>query len=433
MNINIIGAGYVGLTCAAYLSQFDNEVTLSDTNSHKLNELKNNSFLCSEPHIMSLLEKANINYQTHYSPKQDIYLICVGTPNKGSIPDLSQIHSIVDNLSEVITPNSIVVLKSTILPGTTRDFKSRLKEKVSFPVNIYFIPEFLSEGNAFDDYKNAERIIVGFDNNKCTTIEKFLKLHTCEYLYFCDYETAELAKYANNIMLASRLATMNQISLVADKVGANILDIEKIVSMDSRIGAKYLKTGMGFGGSCLEKDLIALDFLNSQNVSKQANSIFSSILENNTYQAKYFADKIIANSDKTRPLVLSGLTFKSGTDDCRNSCSVDILAHLLKANYTVNIQDDILKKEGVISRFLPELKRKYPDINTRHMAIFEDMYASLKNSNGFVLGQWHIKDSKLDFNKMKSQMFELKVFDGNKLLSRQEVENSGFEYYSIGA
>ena len=433
MKINIIGAGYVGLTCAAYLSQFNNKVILSDTNFHKLKEIQDGSFLCSEPEIMPLLEKAQINYSTSYFKEQDIYLVCVGTPNKGSIPDLSQINSIIDNLSQVINKNSIIILKSTILPGTTRNFKNELQQKVSFPVNIYFIPEFLSEGNAFNDYKYAERIIIGFDKIKCSVMEEFLSFHSSSNFYFCDYETAELAKYANNIMLASRIATMNQISLVADKVGANMLAIEEIVGMDSRIGAKYLKTGIGFGGSCLEKDLIALDFLNPQNLAKQSNSLFSSILENNTYQAKYFSDKIIANSDKTRPLVLSGLTFKAGTDDCRNSCSVDILAHLLNAGYSVHIQDDILKTEGIISRFLPELKRKYPNINTSYIGIFEDVYGGLKNCNGFILGQLHLKNSKLDYDKIKSQIASLKIFDGNKFLKRQDVEEAGFEYYSIGA
>lgn len=427
MKINIIGAGYVGLTCAAYLSRFHNEITLTDTNSSKIKALKDKSFLCSEPHIMHLLDKVKINYETNYSKEQDIYLVCVGTPNNGSIPDLSQIDSIIDDLSKVIKANSIIILKSTILPGTTRNFKKMIEAKLSFSVNIYFIPEFLSEGNAFNDYKNAERIIVGRENQNCLLIEEFLNFHNNDNLYFCDYETAELAKYANNIMLASRIATMNQISLVADKVGANMASIEEIVGMDSRIGSKYLKTGVGFGGSCLEKDLVALNFISSQ---KSPITLFSSILENNQYQAKYFADKIISNSDKTKPIALSGLTFKAGTDDCRNSCIVDILAYLLKADYKVHIQDDILKPDGITSRFMPEFQRKYPYIDTSNIEIFDDLYESLQHTCGFILGQLHF--NQLEYIKIKSQMTDLKIFDGNKFLSRNDLEAIGFKYYSIG-
>ena len=431
MKINIIGAGYVGLTCAAYLSQFDNKITLSDKDSNKIQQLKNKSFLCSESHIMPLLEKAKIIYQENYCENQDIYLICVGTPNKNNIPDFSQIESVIDDLSKVISPQSIIILKSTILPGTTKKFKKLIESKISFEINVYFIPEFLSEGNAFNDYTNAEKIIVGNHKKNCAIIKEFLNFHQTDNFYFCNYETAELAKYANNIMLASRLATMNQISLVADKVGANILEIESIVGMDSRIGPKYLKTGVGFGGSCLEKDLTALNFISSQNNSS---SLFSSILKNNAYQTKYFSDKIITNTDKNKLIALIGLTFKAGTDDCRNSCSVDILAHLLTAGYSVNIQDDILKTSGIISKFISEFKRKYPHINTENINIFEDIYSGLKNTGGFILGQLHLKDHQtLNFTQIKSQMIDLKVFDGNKFLSRKYVENLGFEYYSIGA
>lgn len=172
MKINIIGTGYVGLACCAFLSQHGNTIVCSDTNLDKISKLKNNTFECSEPYILDIINNNPlISYDTNYHEKQDIYLVCVGTPNQGSIPDLSQIKSIISELKQCISKEAIIILKSTILPGTTNLFK----ELLGLDNPVYFIPEFLSEGNAFKDYIHAEKIIIGCkeDENNNVLLSKF--------------------------------------------------------------------------------------------------------------------------------------------------------------------------------------------------------------------------------------------------------------------
>jgi UDPglucose 6-dehydrogenase len=451
MKINIIGTGYVGLTCCAFLARHDNKIICSDNNREKISQLKNNTFDCSEPYILDIIQnKENISFDTQYHVNQDIYLVCVGTPNDGKIPDLSQIKSIISELKSCVSSQSIIILKSTILPGTTKLFK----ELLGLDNPVYFIPEFLSEGNAFQDYVNAEKIIIGALESEKSNIllTQFLSFHTCPEIHFSDYETAELTKYANNIMLASRLATMNQIALVADKVGANMKDIEYFVGLDSRIGSKYLKSGLGFGGSCLEKDLVALDY-----ISHQDTTIFENIIINNRYQAQYFSEKIISTLNKIpgiKTVVLSGLTFKNNTDDCRHSCAVYVLQYLMKAGYKIKLHDIILHKKGILNNFIPEFERLTSiqlkrEINhfssvtlkeyllTASQPIFdqieivEDIHYSLRDAHALVLCQKH-EPFELNYPYVKEHMAEPNIFDPNKYLDKEKAIKLGISYTSIG-
>ena len=454
MKINIIGTGYVGLACCAFLAQHGNEIICSDSNAEKIAQLKSDSFECSEPFIFDIIRgSSNVSFSTEYQFEQDIYLVCVGTPNAGNIPDLSHIKSVISELKRCISSSSIIILKSTILPGTTQLFKKLL----GLDNPVYFIPEFLSEGNCFKDYIEAEKIIIGtIDEQKENhLLAKFLSFHTCSEIHFSDYETAELTKYANNIMLASRIATMNQIALVADKVGANMKKIEHFVGLDSRIGSKYLKAGLGFGGSCLEKDLIALNYISPQD---QETTLFSNIIKNNRYQAQYFAEKIIATLDKTfnhKTVVLTGLTFKNNSDDCRNSCAAYLLYYLMKAGYKIKLHDTILHRKGILDNFLPEFERLTSvSLNKKNnqfgsiavekedllikskilsgqLEIIEKINESLKDTHALIICQKH-EPFELNYSYLKEYMSEPNLFDPNKHLDSEKAKRLGFYYFSIG-
>lgn len=258
-------------------------------------------------------------------------------------------------------------------------------------------------------------------------------------------------------MLASRIATMNQIALIADKVGANMANIEHFVGLDSRIGAKYLKAGLGFGGSCLEKDLIALNHISPQD---QYTTIFGNIIRNNRYQAQYFAEKIINTLESSKKnhiptIVLSGLTFKNDTDDCRHSCAVYLLDYLMKAGYKIKLHDSILGKKGILNNFLPEFERLTSlSLNKKinhfgtvsfnetdlliasklvsdQFEIVEDINTAISGVDALIICQRH-NSLNLDYSYLKDNMASPIIFDPNKYTDKDAALSVGLKYYSIG-
>lgn len=421
MKINIIGCGYVGLTCAAFLSHHA-QVVCSDTDVQRVKKLQNGSFECAEPFIIDFIKSNKVSFSHNYAKGQDIYLICVGTPDKDGVPDTSQLDSVIAQLQKSISSKSIIILKSTILPGMTSRFTQ------SFNNPVYFIPEFLSEGTAYEDYMFAEKIVIGgFDSDKeHPNLKKFLSFHDCKNIVYTNYQTAELSKYANNVMLASRVATLNQISLVADSVGANMKTIETLLGMDSRIGPKYLKSGLGFGGSCLEKDLYALKYLTSQTRKR---NIFQSIIESNDYQTEYFAYKIHkklqsygVNSYDNR-IIVSGLTFKDNTDDCRNSRAILLVNYLIALGYFVYLEDVILQEEGI--------KEKVLVTDPERVSIITSIDLALPLSCALIVCQKHSRT--FDYVDIHNLLLYPIIGDPNKLLDKEQIIENDLQYVSIGS
>ena len=274
MKLVIVGTGYVGLVSGLCFSELGFETICVDRDVNRINELKKGACPIFEPGVNELLEKhlnntKLISFTTSIKEamkNSDIVFITVGTPTRriNNEADLTSIMEVAEEIAENINSYCVVVTKSTVPPGTTNDVKNIIKSKVlSENFDVVSNPEFLKEGSAINDFMQPDRVVIGADSEKPKTIIKNLykNLNLKENSFFLTtIESSEIIKYASNSFLATKIAFINQVSDLCEKVGANIQDVSRGMGLDKRIGAKFLEAGPGYGGSCFPKDVKA--FLN---------------------------------------------------------------------------------------------------------------------------------------------------------------------------
>lgn len=332
-NIQIIGSGYVGLCCALCLIREGHSVRVYDkrydTDKHWLEQHQKGNFHIKEPGLMDWypLYKHHLSFDIEPQSHTDLTLLCIGTPNDAQGVPEEFIESVVQTLEQLGLQANPICIKSTVLPGTTQKLSERLQLK-----DMVFVPEFLSEGSAIEDFLHPQRTVLGFARGASARFQEsiqdlfvsFGRTNPAHETLHTDSTTAELSKYAANISLAARLATVNAIKNISDKYGTDIQDIEKIVGLDKRIGPHYLRSGSGFGGSCLPKDLQALSWVDSSD-----NNLFSDILKSNTRSLEHYAKRLSQHLSPQSTVLVCGLTFKGNTNDTRHSSVIELLKFLV--------------------------------------------------------------------------------------------------------
>ena len=440
MNITVIGSGYVGLITAACFASRGNIVTCIDTDVDKVKSLKNNKIPIYEPglsrSILNSSEKNCISFTTDYEKsikKSSIIFITVGTPMKddGS-PNLSYVYQSAKDIGKHIQSKTIVITKSTVPVGTTYKVKSIIEheikardEEISF--DIANNPEFLKQGRAMDDFNSPDRIIIGLenDNNKSILEDLYKPFSTNhEKLIFMDIPSSELTKYAANAMLATKISFINEMSIIAEKVGANINMVRKGIGSDARIGYSYIYPSLGYGGSCFPKDIRAI--INFSKENEYNPRIIESVNSVNNDQKKYFfkkiLDKFFKDNKQTKQFAIWGLSFKPRTDDMRESASIYIINELLKLG-------------SVIKAYDPEAMNNAKEIyfkNVNNIHYCNNKYDALDGSCGLILITEWPEFRSPDFNLIKSKLKHPVIFDGRNQYSGKKMEELGFEYYQIG-
>ncbi|MCX7956101.1 MAG: UDP-glucose/GDP-mannose dehydrogenase family protein, partial [Patescibacteria group bacterium] len=340
MVITIIGHGYVGLVTACVFADFGNIVYVIGHTKEKIERLKKGDPIIYEPGLKEILErniKANrIFFGLDYSPvsKSEIVFITVGTPPKeNGEADLSAVFEVSRNIAKNLSSNknhfTVVSCKSTVPVGTNKKVEIILKKYA--PKNSFFAvascPEFLREGTAISDTINADRVVVGSDNKKA--IELLLELHKPieGKKVVTDLASAELIKYTSNAMLATKISFANLISFYCEKTGADVEIVLDAVGLDKRIGRVFMYPGVGYGGSCLPKDVMALiDIGKKLNIDTM---LFDAVEKINKQAKEKFLEKILKNH-QGKNLAIWGLAFKPNTDDIRFAPSIFIINKLLE-------------------------------------------------------------------------------------------------------
>jgi UDPglucose 6-dehydrogenase len=396
MKIAIVGTGYVGLVTGVCFAKQDHQVICIDRNKEKIALLKKGEAPFFEPGLTELLSNENLSFGLDFD-KADIVMCCVGTPSdtKGKV-DLTAVNDVIEKHAN---KSDFFVMKSTVPLGTC--------SKIDHP-NVIMNPEFLRQGSAIKDTLEPDRIVVGTENEESRTVMKNLYEPFDFPIIFTDLKTAELSKYAANAYLATKISFINEFANFCEKTGVDFKKLQQSLKYDTRIGPEFLEAGVGFGGSCLPKDLKAIlnqsdetDFLVLRGADK-ANKI----------QKQRVIEKLKSQMDlRGRKIGILGLSFKPNTDDMRDAPSLEIIKALHREGANVVCYD-------------PQAKSEH---NT-----CQNPYEACDNSDALlILTEWDEFRS-LDLKKARRLMKGDTLIDGRNIYEPDEVRLAGFNYFGMG-
>lgn len=427
MRIAVAGTGYVGLVTGTALAEVGHTVTCVDIDESKVNLMKSGSSPIYEEGLEDLIKK-NIkenriffttNYQNAYIDAEVIF-IGVGTPERSDgSANLDYVFKVAKQIAESITKDCVIVVKSTVPIGTNDKIEKYLRENLvhNVKINVASNPEFLAQGTAVKDTFKASRIVIGVENKKVEKVLREVYQPFNQPLVVTNRRSAEMIKYASNDFLALKISFMNDIANLCEKVGANIEDVARGMSYDDRIGNKFLKAGIGYGGSCFPKDTKALHWLATQN-NYELKTIKAAIEvnENQKYRLLKKAQEKFTSLEGLTIAIL-GLTFKPGTDDLREAPSIPNVKSLLELGCNINVYDPV---------GMNNFKRIFPN----EVKYCKSSIEALKDADlCFIFTEWQeIKD--LTQKDFKTSMKHPVVYDGRNCFELDDMKE--IEYYSIG-
>ncbi len=437
MKLSIFGTGYVGLVTGTCFAEMGNDVLCIDVDADKIAKLKQGKVPIYEPGLEAMVTgntaRGHLNFTTDTAAGVDhgeIIFIAVGTPSdEDGSADLQYVIEVARDIGRHMQREIVVVDKSTVPVGTADQVRDTIEgvlaeRGVDFPVHVVSNPEFLKEGAAIGDFMKPDRIIVGSDSQYgADQLEQlyapFNRNH--DKVVHMDLRSAELTKYAANVMLATRISLMNELANLADRLGADIEAVRRGIGMDPRIGYHFIYAGTGYGGSCFPKDVKALIHTASQSGYDAA--IVSAVEAVNARQKRVLFDKALAHYGDLagRSFALWGLAFKPNTDDMREAPSCTIIDLLLEHGATVKGYDPEAGDEAL---------RLYG--NKPGIEICTKRAETLANADGlFVVTEWNEFRSP-DFKALKSALKEAVIFDGRNLYDPAYLARQGFTHYAIG-
>lgn len=429
MKIVVAGTGYVGLVTGACLSEIGHKVTCVDIDENKVTMMKKGISPIYEPGLDELLkrnyEEGRLDFTTDYKnayKDANIVFIGVGTPERedGSA-NLDYVFKVCEQIAESVENNCLVVVKSTVPIGTNDRVEEFLKEHVKAGIHIEVAsnPEFLAQGTAVKDTLYASRIVIGVESKEAEEKLRYVYEGFNQPIVVTNRRSAEMIKYASNDFLALKISFINEIANVCEIVGANIEDVARGMSYDKRIGDKFLKAGLGYGGSCFPKDTKALHWL-ANDSGYEIKTIKATIEVNENQKYKMFRKaKQRFGSLKGMKVAVLGLTFKPETDDLREAPSIPNIKRLLDEGAEI-VAFDPVGEENFKKKFnLPIEYVKSPK-------------EALKNADvAFIFTEWkEIKN--LDLQYYEKLMKTPIIFDGRNCYDVNLVKEHNIDYYSVG-
>lgn len=429
MKIVVAGTGYVGLVTGACLSEVGHNVTCVDVDEKKVEIMKKGISPIYEPGLDELLEKnykeGRLDFTTDYKnayKNADIVFIGVGTPERADgSANLDYVFTVCSQIAENLENDCLVVVKSTVPIGTNDKVEAFLKENVKEGINIEVAsnPEFLAQGTAVVDTLRASRIVIGVESERAENALREVYERFNQPIVATNRRSAEMIKYASNDFLALKISFMNEIANFCEIVGADIEDVAKGMSYDKRIGDKFLRAGIGYGGSCFPKDTKALHWLANDN-GCEIKTIKATIEVNQNQKLKMFREAKKRFGDlKRKKVAVLGLTFKPGTDDLREAPSIVNVRRLLDEGTEIVAYDPV----GI-----ENFKKLYPT----EIQYVNNPGEALKDADmAFLFTEWkEIKEIELSVYEtlMKTPI----IFDGRNCYEIKDVEKSNVEYHSVG-
>lgn len=433
MNIAIVGTGYVGLTTGVCFSYFGNSVTCFDINEKKIERLSQGECVIYETGLEDLLKKGlsggNLSFTSdpkHAIQKADVIFFAVDTPEgEYGKADLSRLISAVKNCAQYAKEGAVFVNKSTAPVGTVQKIKEAIQSVIGEKTfSVASNPEFLSEGNAIQNFLHPDRIVIGVEDAHAEQVLRAVYapiIGDDHPIVVTTIPSAELIKYAANSFLALKISFMNEIADFCEVCGADVKEIARGIGYDKRIGSRFLRAGIGYGGSCFGKDVSALAMSGEDRGYEF--KIIKALSLVNTLRYQIILKKLHAHLPelKGKRIAICGLAYKPMTDDVRDAPSHRIIFELLTREARVSVYDPAANDS---------FRAMFSHSAQVHFA--SSAYAVLGDADALlILTEWD-EFRNFDLSKVKQLMKGNVIIDGRNVFERKDVENVGFVYEGIG-
>ncbi|MGE4348034.1 MAG: UDP-glucose 6-dehydrogenase [Flavobacteriaceae bacterium] len=460
-NICCIGAGYVGgptMSVLAYKCP-DIKVTVVDLNQNRINDWNNpdaTKIPIYEPGLSEIVKEArgrNLFFSTDIEKgiiEADMIFISVNTPTKtygegkGMAADLKYIELAARQIASLATSDKIIVEKSTLPVRTASAIKDILDNTgngVKF--QILSNPEFLAEGTAVQDLLNPDRVLIGGDTSTeegnqaiQTLVDVYANWVNKDNILTTNVWSSELSKLTANAFLAQRISSINAISELCEKTEANVSEVAKAIGMDSRIGNKFLKASVGFGGSCFQKDILNLVYISKSYGLDEVAEYWAQVIKMNDHQKNRFSRNIVKklyNTVSDKKIAFLGWAFKKDTNDTRESAAIYVADNLLNEHANIQVYDPKVAEHQVYFD-LDYLNSRSSEENRERLKVVNNPYQATENAHAIaVLTEWDefkTYDWKRIYDSMLKPAF---VFDGRNILDKKKLEEIGFVYQGIGS
>ncbi len=446
MRITMVGTGYVGLVTGTCFANVGNDVTCLDIDQRKIDKLNNGISPIYEPGLDELIRRNTKAGRLHFTTdakkayqSAEIVFICVGTPSdeKGRA-DLKYVLAAAADIGKAIEAGpgptgggenerraKIVVIKSTVPVGTNKLVQDEIAKHTRKSYKMGSNPEFLKEGAAINDFNKPDRVVIGAEDEG--TGDRLRKLYdpftrNGHPIFVMDIPSAEMVKYAANAMLATKISFINEIANLCEAYGSNVDEVWRGMTSDKRIGNQFLYPGLGYGGSCFPKDVLAC--ISMGDACDRPTPLLASVHAVNQAQRGRFIDKLDTHFGKGglsgKKVAVWGIAFKPGTDDIREAPSLTVMNALLDRGATVTAHDPVAhetsKDHGMKNR----------------VAYSDEMYTMLDGVDALIICTDWSEFRQPDFEQMRKRMAQPVIFDGRNLYHPQTIREEGFVYYSVG-
>lgn len=455
-----IGAGYVGGPTMAIIAQKcpHIKVTVVDLNVERIaswNDENVENIPIYEPGLSAIVAESrnrNLFFSTDVEAAIDeaqMIFISVNTPTKtygsgkGMAADLKYIELCARQIARIAKDDKIVVEKSTLPVRTAEAIKSILENTgngVQF--QILSNPEFLAEGTAVQDLLNPDRVLIGGDTSEegQLAIQKLVSIYANwvprAQILTTNLWSSELSKLTANAFLAQRVSSINALSELCEKTGADVNEVAKAIGMDSRIGSKFLKASVGFGGSCFQKDILNLVYISKSFGLHEVADYWEQVIIMNDHQKKRFSNNIITtlyNTISGKKIAFFGWAFKKDTNDTRESAAIYVADHLLNEQANIAVYDPKVSEKKILAD-LDYLDTRSPESNRQGITVFEHPFETCKGAHAIaILTEWDefkTYDWQKIYDSMQKPAF---IFDGRNVLDGKKLTDIGFVYQGIGS
>lgn len=456
--ITCIGAGYVGgPTCCVIAKKCPHiQVTVVDLSQDRIDAWNSDKLPIYEPGLFELVKETrgrNLFFSTEIDKaikEAELIFISVNTPTKtyglgkGRAPDLKYIEAASRNIAKVAEGNKIVVEKSTV-PVKAAESISRIlasNHKNGVSIQVLSNPEFLAEGTAVQDLLCPDRVLIGGEQTKeglmaiealasvyqhWVPVDKIVKMNTW---------SSELSKLAANAFLAQRISSINAMSAICEATGADVTEVASAIGMDTRIGNKFLKASIGFGGSCFQKDVLNLVYLCEALNLPSVAAYWYQVIAMNEHQRRRFANRIINclfNTVTDKKIGILGFAFKKDTGDTRESPSIYICKYLIEEGARVSIYDPKVSKEQIILELTHPGLNLDPERVHKLVTVTGDAYEALESSHALVVCTEWDEFTQLNYPRIYKNMLKPAfAFDGRLILDHKHLNDIGFQVEAIG-